>query len=204
MCGGCKLIVRQRQPDRLVDVTAKRESTEITTLLNDSVLLRPSSVELGWKSFVIERRTILPGEKPELNLQHHFLILWDGHVAEGEIAFRGGRFAPFKKYPNTVTTCPPGIRPAARSRIQARSDCRCAPPGFHSWDRRGTRQSPEWNFPAIVWNKRSRPSESAPSSAERIGDRRAIRDSLCRIANGRACDTVTVRGTLEKATCEHW
>ena len=115
MCGGCKLIVRQRQPDRLVDVTAKRESTEITTLLNDSVLLRPSSVELGWKSFVIERRTILPGEKPELNLQHHFLILWDGHVAEGEIAFRGGRFAPFKKYPNTVTTCPPGIRPAVRS-----------------------------------------------------------------------------------------
>jgi hypothetical protein len=60
-------------------------STEITAPLNHSILLRPSSVELGWKSFVIERHTILPGEKSELNFQHHFLILWDGHVAVGEI-----------------------------------------------------------------------------------------------------------------------
>lgn len=105
-----------KQPNGLVDAIVERESVEIRALLNDSILLRPSSVELGWKSFAIERRSIVPGEKSELNVQHHFLILWDGHVAEGESAYRGGRFAPYKKYPNTITTCLPGIRPAARSR----------------------------------------------------------------------------------------
>ena len=95
---------------------AKRESTEIGALLRGSTLSRPSSVELGWKNFAIERRTSLPSEKPELRLQHHFLILWVVHVAEGEMAYRGGRFSPYKKPPNTITTCLPGIRPASRSR----------------------------------------------------------------------------------------
>ena len=56
----------------------------------------------------------MPAEKPERILDHHFLILWDAHVAEGEIAERGGRFAPYKKFPNTITTCAPGIMPATR------------------------------------------------------------------------------------------
>lgn len=97
---------------------AKRESTEISTLLGPSTLLRPSSVDLGWKNFAVERRTMLPCEKPEIKLQHHFLILWDACVAEGESAYRSGRFSPYKKYPNTITTCLPGIRPAARSRFK--------------------------------------------------------------------------------------
>ena len=98
------------------DLITRRESAEISALLNHSVLARPSSVELGWRNFAIERRTSLPGEKPELTLQHHFLILWDIHVAEGEIAYRGGRFSAYKKYPSTITTCLPGICPAARRR----------------------------------------------------------------------------------------
>src|SRR5260370_39634593 len=73
---------------------------------------RPSSVDLGWKKFAIERRTILAGEKPEVKVQHHFLILGDVRVAEGERAYHIGRFSPYKKYPNTITTCLPGIRPA--------------------------------------------------------------------------------------------
>ena len=56
----------------------------------------------------------MPVEKPERILDHHFLILWDAHVAEGEIAERSGRFAPYKKFPNTITACPPGIMPATR------------------------------------------------------------------------------------------
>jgi AraC family transcriptional regulator len=104
------------QPKGLVHAIVKRESTEIGALLRDSSLRRPSSVELGWKNFAIERRTILPGEQPELTLQHHFMILWDVHVAEGEMAYRSGRFSPYKKHPNTITTCLPGIRPAARNR----------------------------------------------------------------------------------------
>jgi AraC family transcriptional regulator len=95
----------------------KRQSTEITTLLGSSTLLRSSSVDLGWKSFAIERHTLLASEKPEAKLQHHFLILWDVRVAEGESAYRSGQFSPYKKYPNTITACLPGIRPAARSRF---------------------------------------------------------------------------------------
>jgi AraC family transcriptional regulator len=104
------------QPDALVRVITKRERSEISAFLGDSVLRRPSSVELEWNNFVVERRTSLPYEKPEIILQHHFIILWDVHVAEGETAYRSGRFSPYKKYPNTISTCHPGIRPAARSR----------------------------------------------------------------------------------------
>jgi AraC family transcriptional regulator len=100
-----------------LDSTAKRQSTEISDLLGYSVLRRPSSVDLGWKNLAIERRTILAGEKPEVKVQHHFLILWDVRVAEGESAYRSGRFSPYKKYPNTITACLPGIRPAVRTRF---------------------------------------------------------------------------------------
>jgi AraC family transcriptional regulator len=106
------------QLSRPLDSTAKFESAEIADLLGNSTLRTPSSVDRGWKNFAVERRTILPCEKPEAKLQHHFLILWDGRVAEGESANRGGRFSPYKKYPNTITTCLPGSRPAARSRFE--------------------------------------------------------------------------------------
>lgn len=108
--------VLSNEDPMMVDRRTKLESTEISGLLSNSILSRPSSVELGWKNFAIERRTSLPGEKPEITSQHHFLILWDVHVAEGEIAYRGGRFSPYKKYPNTITTCLPGVCPAARRR----------------------------------------------------------------------------------------
>src|SRR5215467_1559545 len=98
-----------------VDDTTKLESTEISTFLGHSTLRRPSSIELGWKNFAIERRTTLPYEKPGVELQNHFLILWDVHVAEGEIACRDGRFVDYKKYPNTITTRHES-RPAIRSR----------------------------------------------------------------------------------------
>jgi AraC family transcriptional regulator len=104
------------QPNAQVRVIAKRESKEINGFLGDSVLRQPSSVELEWSNFAVERRTSLPYEEPERILHHHFLILWDVHVAEGETAYRSGRFSPYKKYPNTITTCHPGIWPAVRSR----------------------------------------------------------------------------------------
>jgi len=98
-----------------VDDTTKLESTEISTFLGHSTLRRPSSIELGWKNFAIERRTTLPFEKPGVELENHFLILWDVRVAEGEIAHRDGRFSPYKKYPNTITTRHE-FRPTIRSR----------------------------------------------------------------------------------------
>jgi len=104
-------------PSTPVDGRTKLESTEISTFLGHSTLRRPSSIEIGWKHFAIERRTTLPCEKPRVELQNHFLILWDVRVAEGEIAYRNGRFSPYKKYPNTVTTCHE-FRPTIRSRSE--------------------------------------------------------------------------------------
>jgi hypothetical protein len=116
--GGTSFLLSREQLNGPLELTpAKRQSTEITTLLGSSTLLRSSSVDLGWKSFAIERHTILASEKPEAKLPHHFLILWDVRVAEGESAYRSGQFSPYKKYPNTITACLPGIRPAARSRF---------------------------------------------------------------------------------------
>jgi AraC family transcriptional regulator len=102
-------------PITLGDGMTKPKSSEISTFLGHSTLRRPSSIELGWKNFAIERRTTLPCEKPEVELQNHFLILWDVRVAEGEIACRDGRFSPYKKYPNTITTRHE-FRPTVRSR----------------------------------------------------------------------------------------
>jgi AraC family transcriptional regulator len=114
--GDTSFLSSDEEPIGPVRVIAKRESTEISAFLNGSVLRQPSSVELEWNNFAIERRTSLPCEIPELILQHHFLILFDVHVAEGETADRSGRFFPYKKYPNSITTCHPGIWPAARIR----------------------------------------------------------------------------------------
>jgi AraC family transcriptional regulator len=116
--GGTSFLASDEQLNGPLDSTAKRQSAEISDLLGYSALRRPSSVDLEWKNFAIERRTILPCEKPEVKIHHHFLILWDVRVAEGESAYRNGRFSPYKKYPNTITTCLPGIRPAVRSRFE--------------------------------------------------------------------------------------
>jgi AraC family transcriptional regulator len=116
--GDTSFLSSDGQPNAQVQVVAQRESTEINAFLVDSVLRQPSSVELEWNNFAVERRTSLPYEEPELILRHHFLILWDVHVAEGESAYRGGRFSPYKKYPNTISSCHPGIRPAVRSRFK--------------------------------------------------------------------------------------
>ena len=91
------------------------QSAEISALLNSSTLTSPSSVPLGWDGVAVERHIIGRGEKPELSINQHFLILWDTHIAVGESERSPGKFVPYKKLPHTITTCPPGIRPAIRS-----------------------------------------------------------------------------------------
>jgi AraC family transcriptional regulator len=113
--GRNKVLFNNEYPIEPVDARARLESAEINTFLGHSTLRRASSIELGWKNFAVERRVTLPCEKPEVELQNHFLILWDVHVAEGEIAYRNGRFSPYKKYPNTITTRRES-RPTIRSR----------------------------------------------------------------------------------------
>jgi len=129
LAGTSSLSSNEWPNDGLGDRILNRESTEIRALLNDSILRRPSSVELGWKNFAIERRTTVPSEKPERSIQHYFLVLWDVHVAEGE-SYSNGRFRPYKKYPNTLTSCLPGIRPASRSRSKAEMTVGAFDPDF--------------------------------------------------------------------------
>ena len=70
-----KVLFNNEDPIAPLDGSTELESTEISTFLGHSTLRRPSSVELGWKNFAIERRTTLPCEKPGVELQNHFLIL---------------------------------------------------------------------------------------------------------------------------------
>jgi AraC family transcriptional regulator len=95
---------------------AKCQSAEIDRLLGRSTLTGRSSVSLGWHGLTLERRAMRPAEKPELPVDHHFLLLWTAQ-AEGETSHRRGMFVPYRKAPNTVTACPPGIRPATRSAL---------------------------------------------------------------------------------------
>jgi AraC family transcriptional regulator len=90
------------------------QSTEIDGLLGQSTLTRPSSIPLGWRGLAVERRAIQPTEKPELAIDYHFLLLWTAQ-AEGETERKPGAFSSYRKLPNTITACPPGIRPATRS-----------------------------------------------------------------------------------------
>jgi hypothetical protein len=80
------------------------EAAEIAVLFPDSTLSQPSSAQLGWSGLEIERRTVQPGEKPEITIGHYFLVVWDRHVAEGESKYRRGQFTPYR------------VRPAARNR----------------------------------------------------------------------------------------
>ena len=91
------------------------EAAEIALLCRGSTLSQPSSAQLGWDGLAIERRTVQPGEKPEVTLGHHFLILWEQHVGECE-RYRRGQFIPCRHYPNTITTCLPEVSPASRHR----------------------------------------------------------------------------------------
>jgi AraC family transcriptional regulator len=44
------------------------------------------------------------------------MLMWTAQ-AEGEVEHGPGKFAAYRKRPNTITACPPGIRPATRSEI---------------------------------------------------------------------------------------
>jgi AraC family transcriptional regulator len=63
----------------------------------------------------IQRRSVLPSEKPSFQSSHFFVLLWDGHVAEGETLDGLGQYRAYRKYPYTLSTCPPGIRGPIRN-----------------------------------------------------------------------------------------
>jgi AraC family transcriptional regulator len=91
------------------------QSAEISAFVDNTVLSGPSSVPLGWDGVAVERRIIPRVEVSELPIRQQFLILFGTQIALGESQRSPGKFVPYKKLPHTITTCPPGIRPAMRA-----------------------------------------------------------------------------------------
>jgi AraC family transcriptional regulator len=92
------------------------QNQRISALFEKSELVDPRGLSLGWHDLAIGRRVITPGVKERVSIAEHFLILWEGAPAVGEIEQRAGSFTPYKKLAGMITSLPPGIRPAARNR----------------------------------------------------------------------------------------
>ena len=92
-----------------------RQSSEIAKFVRVSTLRGPSSIDLGWNGFVVERHSLPEGERPEKSSDHHFIALWDVHSCHGERADPKGRFIPFTRRPGAVSMFTAGIIGAVRN-----------------------------------------------------------------------------------------
>lgn len=95
-------------------IDSVKQGQEITHLLGGELAI-PFTSALHWKGLEIERRIIKAADYPRQEINQHFLMLWEGSVAAGEIETRQGFFVPYKKPPGTITTYLPAIRPAVRT-----------------------------------------------------------------------------------------
>lgn len=68
-----------------------------------------TSHQLGWKGFSILGFEGNPGEYPERIETRHTLGLWYGQPALGESNNGRGGYAPYARYPGTITFIPPQI-----------------------------------------------------------------------------------------------
>jgi hypothetical protein len=87
---------------------------EIDKILGSSSLRGPSSIDLGWNGFVIERHSVEEGERAEEFSDHHFVVLWDVHSCHGERTDPNGRFIPYLRHPGAISLFPAGAIPALR------------------------------------------------------------------------------------------
>jgi AraC family transcriptional regulator len=95
-------------------------------------LPQSSGVEIFESDVAIQRCVVKADEQSEVAIEYHLLLLWEGHVAEGELAAVGGHYRRFKKYPDIVCTIVPGFFPARR-RLNPHTAVVCAlDPGFMS------------------------------------------------------------------------
>jgi AraC family transcriptional regulator len=93
-----------------------RKSSEIEKFVRGSMLRGPSSIDLGWNGFAIERHSVGAGERPEECSDHHFIVLWDVYPCHGErAAGPSGRFIPYARRPGAASLFTAGIIPAVRN-----------------------------------------------------------------------------------------
>jgi AraC family transcriptional regulator len=91
-----------------------QRNPEISKFLGESVLRGPSSIDLGWNGFAIERHSVEQGERPEKFSDHHFIVLWDVHSCHGERADVNGRFVPYSRRPGSASLFTAGTLPTVR------------------------------------------------------------------------------------------
>jgi AraC family transcriptional regulator len=74
-----------------------------------------SSIGLGWKGLLVERRHAPACELPDLPVAHHIVeLVSQQHVSLGERPDWRGHLRPFSKYPGTCNLFPDGVRPKLR------------------------------------------------------------------------------------------
>jgi AraC family transcriptional regulator len=85
------------------------KNAEIDKFVRGSILRGPSSIDLGWDGFAIERHSLPAGERPEKYSDHHFIVLRDEHPCHGERADENGRFVPYRRRPGAISLFTAGI-----------------------------------------------------------------------------------------------
>jgi AraC family transcriptional regulator len=91
-----------------------RRNSEISKFLGKSILRGPSSMDLGWNGFAIERHSVEEGDRSEEFSDHHFIVLWDVHSCHGERADTNGRFVSYSRRPGSASLFTAGTMPAVR------------------------------------------------------------------------------------------
>jgi AraC family transcriptional regulator len=100
----------KREMSTMTEETSdQRQSPAIAALLRGSMLRGPSSIDLGWDGFAIERHSVGAGERPEKYSDHHFMLLWDVHSCHGERADSNGRFVTYRRGPGVFSLFTAGI-----------------------------------------------------------------------------------------------
>jgi AraC family transcriptional regulator len=102
------------QHTQTADFIDYRGHSEIGKVLRRSILRGPSSVDLGWDGFAIERQRVNASERPETVTDHLIIVLWDVHLCHGEREGSDGRFIPCSRRPGSASLYT-GIIPKARN-----------------------------------------------------------------------------------------
>jgi AraC family transcriptional regulator len=91
-----------------------------------------SGTEIFESDVAIQRYVVEAGERSEVTIEYHLVLLWETQVAEGELTSASGHYRRYKRYPNTMSTFVPGFIRACRRLNPHRAIVCALNPGFIS------------------------------------------------------------------------
>lgn len=94
--------------------TLSGASRAIDQLCESAGLVQPSGAEIFESDVAIQRCAVQAGERSEVAIEYHLVLLWEAQVAECEPPTASGHYRRYRKYPNTISTVVPGLFPARR------------------------------------------------------------------------------------------